>query len=73
MVIAKGAVVLISIPGQFVISNPTRVAASCTALNGFSDEILCEFLSISSKQAVLKVMNGFDSKVFPGGDFSFQI
>jgi hypothetical protein len=62
---------MITIPGQFVITNPTRVAASCTALQGFSDEITCQFKSVSSKQAVLLVMNGFDSKTFPGGDFSF--
>lgn len=56
MVIAKGSYVKIFIPKQFLISDPQRVAASCTAIQGFSDEILCGFESVSvSKGAQLVV------------------
>lgn len=55
-----------------MISDPVRVAASCTAILGFTDEIICYFESVDIYTgAVLVVTNGFQSVNFPGGDFSF--
>ena len=35
--IAQGASLLVFIPGTFKITDPIRVASSCTAISGFSD------------------------------------
>jgi hypothetical protein len=56
MVIAKGSYVKIKIPGQFLISDATRVAASCTAILGFSDEILCDFESVSTRTGAVLIV-----------------
>lgn len=49
MIIAKGSYLKVTIPGEFLINDPSRVASSCTVISGFSDEILCEFESVSQR------------------------
>ena len=56
MIIANGSYLKVTIPGKFLINDPSRVASSCTSISGFSDEILCEFESVSSRNgSVLRV------------------
>jgi hypothetical protein len=74
MPIAKGAYVKVTIPGEFTVTDPERVAASCTALTGFSDELICYFESVHKRLgAVLIAQYGFQSQTFSGGSFSFSL
>ena len=69
--IEKQSYIRIKIPTDFTIVNADRVASTCTRINGFTDEISCEFEDSSNRY--LLVRGGFDSKVFVDTDFSFSI
>jgi len=43
MPIQKGSSLKIYIPKDFIINDLVRVAASCTSIIGFNDEITCKF------------------------------
>lgn len=70
--IAKQSYLRIKIPGDFEITDKSRVASTCTRVNGFSDEISCAFED-SNIDYYLLVKGGFDSKTFDGTSFSFSI
>ena len=74
--IEKGAALRLKIPGTFKIDSYDRVASTCTAVSGFSDELSCVFDGTSTDPTqgnYLIVSGGFDSKQFTGTDFSFSI
>lgn len=56
MIIVKDSYLRVTIPAQFLINDPARVAASCTALEGFSDEVLCRFESVSQRQGSVLIV-----------------
>ena len=70
--ISKGSYIQIGIPNTFQIYNLQVAAGTCLNLKGFSDEIACT-LTASSKQYMLQVTNGFNSKAFAGGVLSFNM
>ena len=71
--IVKQAYLRVRIPSSFLVSDNQRVAATCTVLTGFSDEITCEIDDTTRNVTYLIVKNGFDSQDFEGTSFSFSI
>ena len=57
----KQAQLRVLIPNTFTVSNQDRVAATCTVLTGFSDEISCAFDAQTRGELYLLVSDGFDS------------
>ena len=63
------------IPPEFTIEEMDRVASTCTRLEGFSDEINCEFDEDADERFgyYLYVYGGFDSNTFDDLTFSFTL
>ena len=68
--IEKQSYLKVLIPREFTIHNAARVASTCLALWGFSDEIQCEIETERFAHAVY-VRGGFDSETFTEASFGF--
>lgn len=71
--IGKQSYLKVLIPSQFTFDKEERVAATCTSITGFSDEISCSFDNSERNKRYLVVTNGFDSQDFKATTFSFWI
>ena len=77
--IERGSYLRVFIPSDFKIGDEieaARVAATCTAISGFSDQISCEFERYRERDGgrYLRAKNGFDSATSEDGEeFSFFI
>ena len=76
--IEKQSSLQVAIPSSYVISNYDRAASTCTTVDGFSDEIICDFEEFvqGSSYHLLNVRGGFDSQTFEARttlSFSFTL
>lgn len=73
--VSKGSIVKVGIPTDFLIYDPTITASTCLKIAGFSDEISCTVVPSTTSNGLhmVTVTNGFGSKAFAGGIFSFNI
>ena len=70
----RSAYIEVFIPSGFEIRDAQRVASSCTAIQGFSDELTCEWVRIEERKGSrLKVLGGFTSSTFEGGMLTFTL